>query len=154
MLPQYHIFFENMNEQKEKHIYTVSELTKYVRVILEDSFPAVWIEGEISNFVLHSSGHMYFSLRDAGAVLKCAMFARSNAKLKFRPKDGMKVICFGKLSLYISKSLNPRSYWVNSAEKIKKTWLKNAKSVGITAGASTPESSIKEIIAKIKTISL
>jgi exodeoxyribonuclease VII large subunit len=89
-----------MNEQKEKHIYTVSELTKYVRGILEDSFPAVWIEGEISNFVLHSSGHMYFSLRDAGAVLKCAMFARSNAKLKFKPKDGMKVICFGKLSVY------------------------------------------------------
>lgn len=89
-----------MNEQKEKHIYTVSELTKYVRVILEDSFPAVWIEGEISNFVLHSSGHMYFSLRDAGAVLKCAMFARSNARLKFKPKDGMKVICFGKISVY------------------------------------------------------
>ena len=89
-----------MNEQKEKHIYTVSELTKYVRVILEDSFPAVWIEGEISNFVLHSSGHMYFSLRDAGASLKCAMFARSNAHLKFKPKDGMKVICFGKLSVY------------------------------------------------------
>ena len=89
-----------MNDQKEKHIYTVSELTKYVRVILEDSFPAVWIEGEISNFVLHSSGHMYFSLKDAGASLKCAMFARSNAKLKFKPKDGMKVICFGKLSVY------------------------------------------------------
>lgn len=89
-----------MNEQKEKHIYTVSELTKYVRVILEDSFPAVWVEGEISNFVLHSSGHMYFSLRDAGAVIKCAMFARSNAKLKFKPKDGMKVICFGKMSVY------------------------------------------------------
>ncbi|MFA6321066.1 MAG: exodeoxyribonuclease VII large subunit [Candidatus Omnitrophota bacterium] len=89
-----------MNEQKEKHIYTVSELTKYVRVILEDSFPAVWVEGEISNFILHSSGHMYFSLRDAGAVLKCAMFARSNAKLKFKPKDGMKVICFGKMSVY------------------------------------------------------
>jgi exodeoxyribonuclease VII large subunit len=89
-----------MSEQKEKHIYTVSELTKYVRVILEDSFPAVWIEGEISNFVLHSSGHMYFSLRDAGASLKCAMFARSNAHLKFKPKDGMKVICFGKLSVY------------------------------------------------------
>ena len=89
-----------MNEQKEKHIYTVSELTKYARVILEDAFPAVWVEGEISNFVLHTSGHMYFSLRDAGAVLKCAMFARSNVKLKFRPKDGMKVICFGKMSVY------------------------------------------------------
>ncbi|MFA6141944.1 MAG: exodeoxyribonuclease VII large subunit [Candidatus Omnitrophota bacterium] len=89
-----------MNEQKEKHIYTVSELTKYIRVILEDSFPSIWVEGEISNFVLHSSGHMYFTLKDAGSTLKCAMFARSNAKLKFKPKDGMKVICFGRASVY------------------------------------------------------
>jgi len=88
------------NETKEKHIYTVAELNKYIRVILEDSFPAVWVEGEISNFIQHSSGHMYFSLRDAGGVLKCAMFARSNAKLKFKPKDGMKAICFGKISVY------------------------------------------------------
>lgn len=88
------------NEQKEKHIYTVSELTKYVRVILEDSFSGVWIEGEISNFVLHTSGHMYFSLKDATSVLKCAMFKRSNMGLKFKPKDGMKVLCFGKLSVY------------------------------------------------------
>lgn len=89
-----------MNEQREKHIYSVSELTKYVRVILEDSFPGVWVEGEISNFILHSSGHMYFSLRDAGATLKCAMFKRANEKLKFKPKDGMKVICFGSVSVY------------------------------------------------------
>ena len=65
----------------EKRIYTVSEITRCMRVIVEDSFPAVWIEGEISNFILHSSGHMYFTLRDATAVLKCAMFSRSNAKL-------------------------------------------------------------------------
>lgn len=51
----------------------------------------------------------------------------------------------------ISKSLNKNSYWVNSSKEIKKVWFKNAKSVGITAGASTPESSIKEIIKKIKT---
>jgi exodeoxyribonuclease VII large subunit len=88
------------NEAKEKHIYTVSELTKYVRVILEDSFPSVWVEGEISNFTLHSSGHMYFSLRDASSVIKCAMFRRANEKLKFRPKDGMKTICFGSISVY------------------------------------------------------
>jgi len=88
------------NEQKEKHIYTVSEITKYIRVILEDSFPGVWIEGEISNFILHTSGHMYFSLKDANSVLKCAMFKRANMGLKFRPKDGMKVLCFGKLSVY------------------------------------------------------
>lgn len=89
-----------MNEQREKHIYSVSELTKYVRVIVEDSFPGVWVEGEISNFVLHSSGHMYLTLRDAGATLKCAMFKRANEKLKFKPKDGMKVICFGSISVY------------------------------------------------------
>ncbi len=88
------------NEQKEKHVYTVSELTKYIRVILEDSFPGIWIEGEVSNFILHSSGHMYFSLRDAGATLKCAMFKRANEKLKFKLKDGMKVICFGSISVY------------------------------------------------------
>ena len=88
------------NEQKEKHIYTVSEITKYIRVILEDSFPGVWIEGEISNFVLHTSGHMYFSLKDANSVLKCAMFKRANLGLKFKPKDGMKVLCYGKLSVY------------------------------------------------------
>lgn len=86
--------------EREKHIYTVSELTKYIRTILEDSFPGVWIEGEISNFVLHSSGHMYFSLRDANAVLKCAFFKRTNEKLKFRLKDGMKVIAFGSISVY------------------------------------------------------
>lgn len=88
------------NETKEKHIFTVSELSRYIRTILEGSFPSVWIEGEISNFIQHSSGHMYFSLRDSGSVLKCAMFARSNAKLRFKPKDGMKVICFGKVSVY------------------------------------------------------
>lgn len=88
------------NETKEKHIFTVSELSRYVRTILEDSFPALWVEGEISNFIQHSSGHMYMSLRDAGSVLKCAMFMRANSRLKFKPKNGMKVICFGKVSVY------------------------------------------------------
>ena len=89
-----------ISEAKEKQIYTVTELTKYIRQIIENSFPHIWVEGEISNFVLHSSGHMYFSLKDAGSVVQSAMFKRSNEKLKFRPKDGMKVICFGKISVY------------------------------------------------------
>ena len=89
-----------ISETKEKRIYTVTELTKYIRQIIENSFPDIWVEGEISNFVLHSSGHMYFSLKDAGSVVQCAMFKRSNEKLRFRPKDGMKVICFGKISVY------------------------------------------------------
>lgn len=88
------------NDAKEKHIYSVAELTKYIRVIIEDSFPGVWVEGEISNFVLHTSGHMYFSLKDATSVLKCAMFKRANEKLKFSLKSGMKVIVFGSVSVY------------------------------------------------------
>lgn len=89
-----------ITQTEEKHIYTVSELTKYIRQIIENSFPHIWVEGEISNFVLHSSGHMYFSLKDAGSVVQSAMFKRANEKLKFKLKDGMKVICFGKVSVY------------------------------------------------------
>ncbi len=89
-----------MQEIKEKHVYTVSELTKYIRQIIENSFPNLWVEGEISNFILHSSGHMYFSLKDAGSIIQCAMFKRSNERLKFKLKDGQKVICLGKVSVY------------------------------------------------------
>ena len=53
----------------------------------------------------------------------------------------------------ISKSLNRNSYWVNSSGEIKKSWLAKAKTIGVTAGASTPESTIQEVIQKIKTIS-
>ena len=88
------------SEQNQKHIYTVSELTKHIRLIVEDSFPGIWVEGEISNFIHHSSGHIYFSLRDSGATLKCAFFKHANIKLKFKPKDGMKVIAFGAVSVY------------------------------------------------------
>ena len=91
---------KEMNEPKEKHVYTVSELTKHIRVIVENSFPGVWVEGEISNFIHHSSGHIYFSMRDSGAALKCAFFKHANAKLKFEPKDGMKIIAFGAVSVY------------------------------------------------------
>ena len=82
------------------HIYTVSEITKNVKIILESGFSGIWIEGEVSNFVSHSSGHMYFSLKDAKSVLRCAMFKRANDTLKFRPKDGMQVLCFGNISVY------------------------------------------------------
>ncbi len=84
----------------EKHIYKVSEITKDIKFILENTFGAIWIEGEISNFTLHSSGHMYFSLKDSNSVLRCAMFKRSNEALKFRPKDGLQAICFGRISVY------------------------------------------------------
>jgi exodeoxyribonuclease VII large subunit len=83
-----------------KHIYTVSELTREARMLMESAFPAVWVEGEISNFNAHSSGHMYFSLKDENAVLNCAMFRSENMQLKFAPKDGMQILCLGRISIY------------------------------------------------------
>ena len=84
----------------EKHIYAVSELTRYIRVVLEDTFPAVWVEGEISNFTKHISGHTYFSLKDEASVLNCVLFKRVNQDLRFNLESGLKVIAFGKISLY------------------------------------------------------
>lgn len=87
----------------KRHIYTVAELTREARMLLESAFPSAWVEGEISNFILHSSGHMYFSLKDENAILKCAMFKMANQQLRFVPKDGMKVLCLGKVGIYEKK---------------------------------------------------
>jgi exodeoxyribonuclease VII large subunit len=81
-------------------IYTVSRLNREVRFLLEDSFPLMWIEGEISNFSAPHSGHWYFSLKDALAQVKCAMFKTQNRKLNFTPKDGMQVLIKARISLY------------------------------------------------------
>ncbi|MDD5680850.1 MAG: exodeoxyribonuclease VII large subunit [Candidatus Omnitrophica bacterium] len=86
--------------KEDRRIYTISELTQNIRGILEGAFGEVWLEGEISNFIKHSSGHMYFSLKDTGAVLACAFFRSANQGLKFQIKDGMNVVCFGKISVY------------------------------------------------------
>jgi exodeoxyribonuclease VII large subunit len=88
------------SETKEKHIYTVAELNKYIRVILEDSFPAVWVEGELSNFIQHTSGHMYFTLKDAQAQIRGVMFRGNNRLLKFQPTDGLAVLVCGTLTVY------------------------------------------------------
>ncbi|OGW74827.1 MAG: exodeoxyribonuclease VII large subunit [Omnitrophica bacterium RBG_13_46_9] len=89
-----------MGNTREKYIYTVNELTRNIRVVLENTFGTVWVEGEISNFTKHQSGHMYFSIRDKYSVLACVLFRRVNADLKFEIKDGMQVLCFGKVSVY------------------------------------------------------
>lgn len=82
------------------HIYTVSELTKNIKSILEDAFPHFWLEGEVSNFTHHASGHMYFSLKDKSALIWVCMFRGANEKLKFKLSNGMQVICFGRVSVY------------------------------------------------------
>lgn len=85
---------------KDVHIYTVSELTKSIKCLLEDAFPAVWVEGEISNFSASSAGHIYFTLKDGLSQISCALFKNVSYKLKFKPGDGLKILCFGRISVY------------------------------------------------------
>ena len=84
----------------EKKIYTVTELNKDIKAILESSYPDVWVEGEISNFKLYSSGHMYLSLKDAESQLSAVIFQGVNRTFKFKPEDGLKVIARGQVSAY------------------------------------------------------
>lgn len=84
----------------QDQVYTVSRLNNEARFILEDTFPSVWVEGEISNFSAPNSGHWYFSLKDSGAQVSCAMFKGNQRGLGFTPKDGMHVLLKARVSLY------------------------------------------------------
>lgn len=84
-------------------IFTVSQLNRVVRDLLEAGLPALWLEGEISNFTHHRNGHMYFTLKDESAEIEAVMFASQNALLQFTPADGQKVIAFGQITLYERK---------------------------------------------------
>ena len=79
---------------------TVSALTAQLRGLIEGRFASVWVAGEVSNFTRASSGHWYFTLKDAGAQLKAAMFRGFNLRMKFDPRDGTEVIARGRLSVY------------------------------------------------------
>jgi exodeoxyribonuclease VII large subunit len=81
-------------------ILTVSELTKEIKQTLEEKFKRVSVEGEISNFKAHISGHWYFSLKDANASISCTMWKGFNNYVFFTPQDGMKVIVNGKITVY------------------------------------------------------
>jgi exodeoxyribonuclease VII large subunit len=87
-------------EDKNIVIYTVSRLNREIRMLLEEAFPNVWVEGEVSNLARPASGHIYFSLKDPSGVLNCVMFRRCAGKLPFELEDGMKVLCRGKVSIY------------------------------------------------------
>lgn len=84
----------------EKRILTVSQLTSLIRGVLEENFEHVWVEGEVSNLAMPASGHLYFTLKDAGAQIRCVMFRASARALKFRPRDGMGLIVRGRITVY------------------------------------------------------
>ena len=81
-------------------VYTVSEITQLVKLELERGFPQVWVTGEISNFHRHSSGHLYFTLRDEACALRAVMFRGEARLLKFDLKDGLQVVCRGRINVY------------------------------------------------------
>lgn len=82
------------------HRFTVTELTQAVAEVVGGTFPSIAVEGELSGFKPHSSGHWYFSLKDGGAVVSCAMFRGDNQRVRQRPRDGDRVVLYGGLSVY------------------------------------------------------
>jgi exodeoxyribonuclease VII large subunit len=85
---------------QERSVFSVSGLNSAVARLLEQEFAWVWVEGEISNLATPASGHIYFTLKDAGAQVRCAMFRGRNRELKFRPENGSQVVVRCKVSLY------------------------------------------------------
>ena len=86
-----------------RRVHEVSELASRVKSSLEGNFDQIWVRGEISNFRSYSSGHWYFTLKDADAQLKAAMFSRDNRRLRFEPRDGDAVLVSGRVDLYVRR---------------------------------------------------
>jgi exodeoxyribonuclease VII large subunit len=86
--------------KESAHVYSVSQLNGEARNLLETTLPAVWVAGEISNLASPGSGHLYFTLKDAQAQVRCAMFRSANRQLRFRMEDGVQVLVQARVSLY------------------------------------------------------
>jgi exodeoxyribonuclease VII large subunit len=89
-----------MKNQLEPPILTVSQLTQAIKLSLESNFPSIWIQGEVSNCKLQTSGHLYFSLKDTTAQISAVMFRGDMASIKFIPKDGDQLIVCGEINVY------------------------------------------------------
>ena len=85
-----------------RRVYSISDLTRLIKQTLEDEVGRVWVEGEISNFKVYSSGHAYFSLKDAGAQLNAVLFAgsRSGVAAGTRLEDGQRVRAYGEITVF------------------------------------------------------
>jgi exodeoxyribonuclease VII large subunit len=85
----------------DEHVYTVSEITRQIRCALEERFALVWVEGEVSNFTAHTSGHLYFSLKDESAQLRCVMFrSRRRRMIGPLPANGVALRVLGEITVY------------------------------------------------------
>lgn len=85
---------------EERQIYSVQQLNREVKQLLQQTFPLLWVEGELSNVAKPASGHIYFSLKDQQAQVRCAMFRNANRALAFQPEDGMQVLVRARVGIY------------------------------------------------------
>ncbi len=85
---------------KPDKIYTVSEVTRMIKMELESAFPLLWVEGEVSNFHRHQSGHLYFTLKDERSQLRAVMFRSEAQKVPFELEDGLQIISRGRINVY------------------------------------------------------
>ena len=109
------IYHSDTGFSSSVHCHTVSELNHKIKDCLEGSFPPLWVQGEISNFVSHSSGHWYFTLKDLESQIKMVMFRGSNQKLSFQPSGGLEIKALGRVSVY-----KPRGEYQIICEKMEK----------------------------------
>ncbi|HRP87556.1 MAG TPA: exodeoxyribonuclease VII large subunit, partial [Gammaproteobacteria bacterium] len=84
----------------ERDVWTISRLNREVRLLIESGLPALWIEGEVSNLARPASGHVYFSLKDEGAQVRCALWRSAALKLSFTPRNGMQLLVRARVSVY------------------------------------------------------
>ena len=96
------IDINSLRERENTAIYSVSDLNEYIKTVFENNrtLSSITVRGEISNFVNHRSGHLYFSLKDADGQVRAVMFRSRAASLKFMPESGMKVIVHGSVTVY------------------------------------------------------
>jgi len=92
--------YSKPNKNRAENILSVSSLNSMARSLLESNFPAVIVEGEISNLALPSSGHWYLTLKDKSSQIRCAMFVNRNRMVRFKPENGKQIIVRGRLSIY------------------------------------------------------
>jgi len=93
----------NKAEMPKRKVYSISELTREIQSLLEEHFPSVWVEGEVSNLRRTSSGHIYFTLKDEFSQIRAVLFRGRQERIKFTLEDGMSVECLGSVSVYEQK---------------------------------------------------
>lgn len=94
------LFAQQGNSKKTRHVYSVSEITRDIKLVLENTFGEVWVEGEVSGVSKISTGTLFFNLKDSLSLLKCVMFNSYVSGVKFEIKDGLSLICFGRVGVY------------------------------------------------------